>query len=104
MAKSAITDKINTLRITQRGLKAVLSISEVAAQDARNVITMHLGKLDDEESLKKACKGYVLLAKARKDINVCQKLLKETKKEISRLNRQHDIREKMLEETLNGCK
>lgn len=100
MSKETI--KMNSIRIQRNGIKAVMYANEASAEMCRKVITANWDKDDDEKAHKALNKAHRGLAKARSIINECQRQLRLTKRELRKLNRQHDIRLNAVNEHLNG--
>ena len=90
MSKETI--KMKSIRIQRNGIKAVMYANEVAASMCRKTITANWDKDDDEKAHKALNKAHRGLAKARSIINECQRQLRLTKRELRKLNRQHDMR------------
>jgi len=96
MSKETI--KMNSIRIQRNGIKAVMYANEVSAEMCRKVITANWDKGDDANARKALNKAHRGLAKSRSIINECQRQLRLTKRELRKLNRQHDFRLKALAE------
>ena len=100
MSKETI--KMNSIRITRIGIKKALCDAEWAANCHRNVLRENWSKDDSKEVRKTLNKAHKGLAKAREVINECQRQLRLTKREMRKLNRQHDIRTNAINEHING--
>ena len=79
MSKETI--KMKSIRITRIGIKEVLNMAEQAANDNRIIIAAN----------------HRSLAKNRVVIRECQAQLRATKREIRRLNHQHDCHLRAIE-------
>lgn len=90
------------VRIQRNGVKAVMLANEVVASMNRKTITALWDKESDPKSRKNLYKAHKALAKARVNINECQRILKNMKVQLKKLNRQHDIRVKAVSEHLEG--
>jgi len=92
MSKETI--KMKSIRITRIGIKEVLNMAEQAANDNRIIIAANWDKEDNAECRKALYKAHRSLAKYRAVIRECQAQLRATKRELRKLNRQHDMRVK----------
>jgi hypothetical protein len=90
MSKETI--KMKSIRITRIGIKEVLNMAEQAANDNRIIIAANWDKEDNAECRKALYKAHRSLAKYRAVIRECQHQLWATKRELRKLNRQHDMR------------
>lgn len=89
MSKETI--KMNSIRVTRIGIKAVLQLRELSARMNRQVINSNWDKEDDDVARKALYKAHRGLAKDRVVINECQRQLRALKRELRKLNHQHDI-------------
>ena len=96
MSKETI--KMKSIRIQRIGIKEVLNMAEQTANSHRHTILSNWYKDDNKESRKALYKAHRGLAKAREVINECQLQLRLTKRELRKLNHQHDFRLKALAE------
>ena len=93
MSKETI--KMKQIRLVRIGLKEVLILTEQMANSHRHTITENWDKeRSDKEARKALYKAHRGLAKAREIINECQRQLWATKRELRKLNHQHDMRVK----------
>jgi len=90
MSKETI--KMKAIRINRIGIKEVLSMAEQTANSHRHVIRENWDKEDNAECRKALNKAHRGLSKARMVIRECQNQLRTTKRELRKLNRQHDLR------------
>lgn len=105
MSKETI--KMNSIRITRIGIKEVLNMAEQTANTNRAIIGENWSKEGDKNCRRALYKAHRGLAKARKVINECQLQLRLTKRELRKLNHQHDIRtraERLAHAALNANK
>ena len=87
------------IRLVRVGLKEVLTMAEQTANSHRHVIAENWDKeRSDKEARKAIHKAHRGLAKAREIINECQRQLWVTKRDLRKLNHQHDLRLKALAE------
>lgn len=91
MSKETI--KMNSIRIMRIGVKALLFCAEKDSRIWRNTIAKNWDKEDDAECRKILYKAHKGLVKSRKIVRECQARLGEMKREMKKLNRQHDMRE-----------
>lgn len=89
MSKETI--KMQQIRLTRIGLKEVLKMAEQTANSHRRTIRKNWDKENDKEARRALYKAHKGLVKARVVINECQRQLLTTKREIRKLNHQHDI-------------
>lgn len=86
------TEKMRVLRVTRVGIKTVLAENEWLANSCRGIIRENWSKEEDKECRRKLHKAHSALSKARSNINLCQRQLRDIKHSIRKLNHQHDIR------------
>ena len=94
--------KMREVRIQRNGVKAVMLANEVVALTNRQIIRELWDKEDKAENRKALYKAHKSLAKARVNINECQRILKAMKLQLKKLNRQHDICVRAVNEHING--
>ena len=83
------------IRLVRVGLKEVLTMAEQTANSHRHAIAENWDKeRSDKEARKAIYKAHRGLAKAREIINECQRQLWVTKRDLRKLNHQHDMRVK----------
>lgn len=93
MSKETI--KMKQIRLVRIGLKEVLTMAEQTANSHRHIIAENWDKeRSDKEARKTIYKAHRGLAKAREIINECQRQLWVTKRDLRKLNHQHDMRVK----------
>jgi uncharacterized coiled-coil DUF342 family protein len=102
MSKETI--KMKSIRITRIGIKEVLNMAEQAANDNRIIIAANWDKEDNAECRKALYKAHRSLAKYRAVIRECQAQLRATKRELRKLNRQHDMRVKGMSASERAAK
>lgn len=90
MSKETI--KMKAIRINRIGIKKALADAEWVASANRHVILENWDKEDNAECRKALNKAHRGLSKARMVIRECQSQLRATKRELRKLNRQHDLR------------
>jgi len=95
MSKETI--KMKSIRITRIGIKEVLNMAEQAANDNRIIIAANWDKEDNADCRRALFKAHRNLAKYRAVIRECQSQLRATKREIRRLNHQHDCHLRAIE-------
>ena len=96
MSKETI--KMREIRLMQKSIKMSLMAYEHTASVNRIAIGNFWDKEDDAESRKKLYKAHRGLTKARNSIKICQCQLRDLKRDLRKLNRQHDFRMRVLEE------
>ena len=89
MSKETI--KMNSIRIMRIGIKDLLFNAEQDSRIWRKTIAKNWDKEDDAECRKALYKAHKGLAKSRKIVRECQTKLGEMKREMKKLNRQHDL-------------
>lgn len=89
MSKETI--RMNQLRITRIGIKEVLNMAEQTSISHRHTIQKNWDKEDDKECRKALYKAHRGLQKSRAIVRECQAQLRATKREMRKLNQQHDI-------------
>ena len=96
MSKETI--KMNQIRITRIGIKEVLNMAEQVSNSHRHTIQENWDKEDDKDCRRALYKAHKGLAKSRAIVRECQAQLRAYKREMKRLNQQHDFRLKVLAE------
>ena len=91
MSKETI--KMNSIRIMRIGIKDLLFNAEQISRSWRNTIAENWDKEDDAECRKILYKAHKGLVKSRKIVRECQARLRDMKRVMKKLNRQHDMRE-----------
>ena len=91
MSKETI--KMNSIRIMRIGIKDLLFTAEQISRSWRSTIAENWDKEDDAECRKALYKAHKGLVKSRKIVRECQARLRDMKREMKKLNRQHDMRE-----------
>ena len=92
------TEKMRDIRIQRIGIKEVLSMAEQTSKEHRQTIASNWDKEDKPECRKALYKAHRSLVKSRSVVRECQRMLRETKRSLRVLNRQHDFREKAVKE------
>ena len=90
MSKETI--RMNSIRIARIGIKEVLNQAEQASISYRQTIRENWDKEGDKECRKALYKAHKGLSKSRAIVRECQAQLRVTKREIRKLNYQHDMR------------
>ena len=91
MSKETI--KMKSIRIQRIGIKEVLNMAEQTANSHRHTIRENWDKEKGNKEARRALsKAHRGLVKAREVINECQMQLRLTKRELRKLNCQHDMR------------
>lgn len=90
MSKETI--KMNSIRIIRIGIKEVLNMAEQTSNSHRHTIAENWDKEGDAECRKALYKAHKGLVKSRKIVRECQTRLRELKRAMKKLNRQHDMR------------
>ena len=91
MSKETI--KMNSIRIMRIGIKDLLFTAEQISRSWRSTIAENWDKENDAECRKALYKAHKGLVKSRKIVRECQARLGDMKREMKKLNRQHDMRE-----------
>ena len=91
MSKETI--KMNSIRIMRIGIKDLLFNAEQISRSWRSAIAENWDKENDAECRKALYKAHKGLVKSRKIVRECQARLGDMKREMKKLNRQHDMRE-----------
>ena len=95
MSKETI--KMNQIRITRIGIKEVLNMAEQVSNSHRHTIRENWNKEDDKDCRRALYKAHRGLAKSRAIVRECQGQLRATKREMRKLNHQHDIHMRAIE-------
>ena len=91
------TEKMNSIRITRRAVKTLLTINSGLSLECRKIIKEYWDKEDNAECRKALNKAHKELSKRRAIVRECQKQLKDIKFTLRKLNHQHDIHVKAEE-------
>lgn len=86
------TERMRQIRVNRIGIREVLIMAEQMSNSHRHTIAENWDKENDKECRKSLYKAHRGLAKSRAIVRECQKQLRESKRELRKLNRQHDIR------------
>ena len=97
MSKETI--RMRKLRLERIALKKALRESEIRVWDNRRMVGENWEQRDTSKEAFRAIKKYGrIIAKERDKLKAYRGLLRSTKDEIKKLNRQHDIRMRVLAE------